>query len=125
MEDKLDLESFRYSAVDVGTVGNRKPSGRKTSLQAFIRGPMPLAWFIRAANIPRRNALVVGLVLWHLAGLRSERVGLVLCVNRCEPFGLGRKSVERGLRDLENAGLVRVDRKSGRCPRVDLLPADC
>ncbi len=81
----------------------------------------PLNWIIRAATIPRCNALTVGIVLWWLAGMRSERVGLVLCVERCKPFGLGRKAVERGLRDLEQAGLVRVDRNVGKCARVDLL----
>ena len=83
--------------------------------------PITITTSIRAANIPRRNALVVGLVLWYLSGLRSERVGLVLCVERCKPYGLGRKGVERGLRDLENVGLIKVARVSGRCPRVDIL----
>lgn len=78
-------------------------------------------WLAKASQIPRRNAVLVGLVLFHLAGMRSERIGLVLCVERCKPFGLGRKAVQRGLRDLENADLVRVDRTNGRCPRVDLL----
>jgi hypothetical protein len=124
MGDGLNLESFRYSDSEVAKPNGSKVKRRLPSQNAFIRGPMPLGWFIRAANIPRRNALVVSLVLWYLAGLRSERVGLVLCVNRCEPFGLGRKAVERGLRDLEVAKLIRVDRQVGKCPRVDLLQVD-
>lgn len=122
MARDVDLERFRLSGSGVMPSGKRKPAARKTqSVGAFIRGPLPLVWFAKAANIPRRNALVVGLVLWHLAGLRGERVGLVLCVSRCKPFGIGRKSVERGLRDLETAGLIHVERGSGRCARVDLL----
>ena len=73
------------------------------------------------AELVRRNAVLVGLVLFHLAGMRSERIGLVLCVEGCKPFGLGRKAVQRGLAELESNGLVRVDRSSGRCPRVDLV----
>ena len=122
MAGDVDLERFRLSGSGVVASNKRKPATKKArTVGAFIRGPMPLAWFVRAANIPRRNALVVGLVLWHLAGLRSERVGLVLCVSRCKPFGLGRKAVERGLRDLQAAGLIRVERGSGRCARVDLV----
>lgn len=118
----VDLERFRLSGSLLpvrksSLVTNAKPQ----AVKAFLRGPIPWGWLIRAGNIPRRNALIVGVVLWHLAGLRSERVGLVLCVNRCKPFGLGRKAVERGLRDLEAAGLVSVVRASGRCARVDLI----
>lgn len=118
METEINLEQFR-----AGGLQPPKKSSRKNPKQTnpFVRGPIPLAWIARAANIPRCNALTVGIVLWWLAGMRSEKVSLVLCVNRCEPFGLGRKAVERGLRDLENAGLVRVDRKPGKCARVDLL----
>ncbi len=87
----------------------------------FIRGPIPLDWLQRTSTIPRRNALLVGLILFYLAGLKSDRQGLVLSVNRCKPFGLGRKGVQRGLAELESAGLVRVDRVSGRCPRVDIV----
>lgn len=122
MAGDVDLERFRYSGSGVQPTNKRKPATKKArTVGAFIRGPIPLAWFIQAANIPRRNALVVGLVLWHLAGLRGERVGLVLCVGRCKPFGIGRKAVERGLRELESAGLIRVERGSGRCARVDLI----
>jgi hypothetical protein len=121
MGKEIDLEQFRAS----GFRPPKKPTRKKTKqANPFIRGPIPLVWLTSASNIPRRNALVVGLVLWYLAGLRSDRVGLVLCIKRCEPFGLGRKSVERGLRDLEKSGLVRVERGSGKCPRVELLDVE-
>jgi hypothetical protein len=117
-----ELEKFRYSQDAFGNVGNSPKIKRKSkTVGAFIRGPIPMDWLSKASRIPRRNAVLVGLVLFHLAGMRSERNGLVLCVERCKPFGLGRKAVQRGLADLETNGLVRVDRSSGRCPRVDLV----
>lgn len=118
-----DLEKFRYSQDGFGNVGSGKPKAkqRAKTVGAFIRGPIPMDWLAKASRIPRRNAVLVGLVLFHLAGMRSERIGLVLCVERCKPFGLGRKAVQRGLAELESNGLVRVDRGSGRCPRVDLV----
>lgn len=117
-----DLELFRYSQ-DAFAIGEpkAKPKTKAKTIGAFIRGPIPMDWLARAARIPRRNAVLVGLVLFHLAGMRSDRTGLVLCVERCKPFGLGRKAVQRGLADLESNGLVRVDRSAGRCPRVDLV----
>jgi hypothetical protein len=114
-----ELEAFRYSGNELG---RKKQATRKPkTVGAFIRGPIPLDWLGRAAKIPRRNAVLVGLVLFYLAGLASKRDGLVLCVERCKTFGLGRKAVQRGLADLEAAGLVRVDRVVGRCPRVDIV----
>lgn len=114
-----ELEAFRYSGQEL------QPKSRSTrkarTVGAFIRGPIPLDWLSRAAAIPRRNAVLVGLVLFYLAGLCSKRVGLVLCAERCKLLGLGRKAVQRGLADLESAGLVRVDRVVGRCPRVDIV----
>jgi hypothetical protein len=122
-----DLEQFRYKEQQppVGPQRNgttRNPTKIK-STSAFIRGPIPLDWLARAAKIPRCNALVVGLVLFYLAGLTKERDGLVLTIRRCKPFGLERKSVNRGLADLEKSGLIRVTRKVGRSPRVDILSA--
>jgi hypothetical protein len=118
-----DLEKFRYSQDEFGNVGSSKPKAKQKAKKvgAFIRGPIPMDWLAKASQIPRCNAVLVGLVLFHLAGMRSERTGLVLSVARCEPFGLGRRAVQRGLADLESNGLVRVDRVKGRCPRVDLV----
>ncbi len=119
-----DLEVFRYSGIELGSkTDNAKPIVKRETktVGAFIKGPIPMEWLAKAARIPRCNAVLVGLVLFHLAGMRSERVGLVLCVERCKPFGLQRKSVQRGLAELESNGLVRVDRVSGRCPRVDIV----
>lgn len=121
-----DIEQFRHTGdVDIGnkSVGTSKPSKKTKSVSAFVRGPIPLDWLIRATSIPRRNALVVGLVLFYLAGLNKDRNGLVLTVRRCKPFGLGRKSVQRGLADLEKSGLIRVSRLAGQSPRVDILSA--
>jgi hypothetical protein len=118
-----DLEAFRYSGAEVAGRKVRRGTGRKPRNRGapFIRGPIPVAWLIAAATLPRRNALVIGLVLHYLAGLQSSHRGLVLCVERCKPYGLGRKAVARGLADLEGAGLIRVARSSGRCPRIDIL----
>lgn len=114
-----ELEAFRYSGQELQPTS--RPKQRTKTVGPFIRGPIPLDWLSRAAAIPRRNAVLVGLVLFHLSGLCSKRDGLVLCVERCKPFGLGRKAVQRGLSDLESSGLIRVVRCVGKCARVDLL----
>ncbi len=118
MNNEIDLESFRAGGRQPKNITIKKKTKR---LKPFLRGPIPMDWLAQATTIPRRNAIVVGIVLWWLAGMRSERVGLVLCAGRCKEFGLGCKAVGRGLRDLEQAGLIRVERSQGKCARVDLL----
>jgi hypothetical protein len=75
-------------------------------------------WLLVAMNLPGR-ALAVGLAAWHLRNLtRSTAVALNL--SRM-PFD--RWAAARGLRALEGAGLVAVDRHRGRKPLVTILSA--
>lgn len=114
----VDLEQFRLNERHT-LLKPKVPTTRQS--EPFIRGPIPVWWIAQAATISRRNALIVGTVLWWLAGMRSGHSDLVLTVQRCKLFGLGRKGVDRGLRDLEEANLIRVSRKKGQAARVDLI----
>lgn len=115
METEFNLEAFRLT----GALPARPAVKRRK--RKFLKGPVPLDWLEAAAAIPNRRAIVAGLVLWHLAGLSASRTGLVFCPNRCEDFGVSDRSGSRGLADLQKAGLVRIWRKRGACPRVDIL----
>jgi hypothetical protein len=88
--------------------------------EAFLKGPVPLAWLQDAAALPG-VALAVGVALWHLAGVRKSREHLVLSSERLVPFGVSRYAKDRALRNLVEAGLVQVERRKGRSPRVTLL----
>jgi hypothetical protein len=88
--------------------------------EAFLRGPVPLAWIRKGAQL-RGKALAVGLALWFKAGMTGDKeitAGKALW----ERVGIGRKSAYRGLNALERAGLVLVVRHRGRCPRVTIRP---
>jgi len=123
-----DIEMFRMPAAQAVEV-RKTDTTRATTLrrtnprlaEPFLCGPIPLAWLQRAATLSRSNAIKVGLVLHYLAGLAKKSEGLVLTVERCKPRGLLRKSAQSGLRDLERASLVRVQRVNGRAARVDIL----
>ena len=95
---------------------------KRAVTKQFVRGPIPLDWLMVAAQLPG-CALAVGVALWHLAGLRSSREDLPLSTERLRPFGVSRHSKDRALRALVHAGLVTVQRKAGRSPRVTLLRA--
>ena len=88
----------------------------------FLRGPVPVAWLRRAAELPGK-ALAVGLALWFLRGCR-KRWTVQLTRRTLQHFAVNRKPGYLGLDNLEAAGLVRVQRQVGKCPVVTIcLPS--
>jgi len=95
--------------------------GKQTrATERFLRGPIPYDWLTHAARLPG-SALSVGVCLWHLAGLRSTRQDLALSTERLESLSVSRHSKDRALIALAAAGLITVERKRGRSPRVSLV----
>ena len=85
----------------------------------FLKGPVSWNWIVRASELPYR-ALEIGLCIWRLSGITKGRP--VLLGNReLEPFGIDRPTKSRGLRALEAARLIKVQRKHGSLPTVTLL----
>jgi hypothetical protein len=94
---------------------------RKVALaERFLRGPVPYDWLTAAAQLPGQS-LAVGIALWHLAGLRGSQNHLALSTERLEPFGVSRHAKDRALRALLASGLVEIERKRGRSPRVSIV----
>ena len=85
----------------------------------FIRGPIPLSWLERACRQSGKS-LNVALCLIYLYGITKN------CVVRPSRrdqsyFFLSRQAYYAGLRALEGAGLVKVDRCRGRKITVTLI----
>ena len=114
-----DLEAFRLSTSPVHPT-EAKPK-RKPKTEPFLRGPIPLWWLLRAATLPGKTPLLIGLALFHLAGLRKTKSGLRLTRTIWEKFGVKRRTSYDALRALETAGLVNVARKPGSSPVVNIL----
>lgn len=77
----------------------------------FVRGPLPMDWFNKAKALGGA-CVSVGLRLWHFKGMsRGEIFHAGLSQLR-----LGNEStdtVRRGLKRLEDAGLIEVIRNNG------------
>jgi len=81
--------------------------------QMFLKGPIPLFWLNQACALGYA-ALAVGLECWLLAGLnRSPSFRLNLSRLKAAPE-MARSSARRGLRQLEDAGLVTTARPAGQ-----------
>jgi hypothetical protein len=88
----------------------------------FLRGPIPLDWINAATRASGRGSgLQVALALWYLSGLNRQARTVKLRGSVLRAMGLDRHAGYRGLKALENANLIEVERRPGRCPVVTLL----
>ena len=110
----MDLEKFRFPIPRTSfRRKNRKIGTRR--LGRFIKGPLPLNWFIRAGQLPGKS-LHVGLALWYQAGLtKSTEVRCPMSM-LTKQMAVSRHSVYRALIALEKATLITVERHPGRSP---------
>jgi DNA-binding MarR family transcriptional regulator len=79
-------------------------------------------WLTSAAALPGK-ALHVGLALWYRAGLKKTGWIAFSVSGAARLMGFSQPSASRGLRALEKAGLVQVERGPGRRPVVVILDA--
>jgi hypothetical protein len=97
------------------------PKGRRVSpiRGKFIAGPIDVSWVCQARDLGV-TALLVGLFLWHLRGLRRSDSVIVSNLMAHE-WGIEPDAKWRALRKLEKAGLITVGRRGKRSPRVTLI----
>ena len=114
----LDLDQFRAKQDGKSQSAKRQRPPRHRAGEWFLKGPIPGAWLTLAAGLSFR-ALRVGLALWYLAGVKKSGV-VKPTRDTWQRLGLSPDAGRRGLAALECAGLVAVDRHSGRCPVVTI-----
>jgi DNA-binding transcriptional ArsR family regulator len=112
----LRLKQSAAVGLPVGTRPGRRP---KPVRGKFIAGPVDVAWICEASRLGVK-ALLVGLALWHIRGLRKSNTFIVsnLIVR---DWGIEPDAKSRALRALEKAGLVTIARRGKRSPRVTLV----
>ena len=73
----------------------------------FIAGPIDVSWLCRASRLGVK-ALLVGLALWHIKGLRKADTFNVSNL-MLQDWGIQPDAKRRALRKLKEAGLIKVD----------------
>lgn len=92
----------------------------KSRCDLFVKGPIPLPWIKCLLGLsPSANKL--SWVLWFYHGLNKGGC-FTLSNTKLEQFGIDRKTKRKGLNELENSGLILVQRFSNRSPIVQVLP---
>jgi hypothetical protein len=69
------------------------------------------------------KALLFGMVLWPLKGLRKTN-SFIVSNRTTKEWGIGADAKRWALRKLERAGLIAVERQRKRSPRMTLLSAN-
>ena len=82
-------------------------------------GPIDIAWVCQARQLGV-TALLVGLALWYLKGLRRADAFIVSNLMVAE-WGIKPDAKSRALRKLEKAGLISIERRGKRSPLVSLV----
>ena len=124
--DKIDINAI--------SLNNRKIVAKKTAVKAknyapmhkkgelFLCGPIPWNWLTAASNANGRGSAVqVALAIWFLVGLNHKAATIKLTRKTLMQLGIDRNAGYRGLKVLEESGLVTVIRKPGSSPMVTIL----
>jgi hypothetical protein len=98
--------------------GEFVPARKRRQSELFVKGPIPLAWLERAAQLPGKS-LHVGLSLWFLAGRQISRQ-VALGNHTAGLFAADQDAKRRALAWLESAGLISVQRKGHASPVVTI-----
>jgi DNA-binding transcriptional ArsR family regulator len=116
-----DPSYLRLDRTGVPQLNDRHHRGRQASpiRDKFIAGPVDVSWVCRAGRLGVK-ALLVGLALWHLRGLRRSNSFIVSNLMMHE-WGVQPDAKARALRKLEKARLATVKRQGKRSPRVTLV----
>jgi len=122
-DDDFDLSDFRFadgspSVVPKTAQPNRRSRGTGP-VKPFIVAT-PLGWESKAARLPGK-VLHVARALRYLSGLAKTTSGIKMQSRVLSLFGVSHQSYNRGLKQLETAGLVTVERRQGQRPTVSIL----
>ncbi len=88
----------------------------------YLRGPIPLSWLTRACVLGE-SSVKVALAVWFAKGVQRADV-VTLTTSLMARFGGTRKAKRSGLKALEDAGLIAVERRPKRNPLVTILEVE-
>jgi hypothetical protein len=91
---------------------------KRKKADPFVK--VPLWWAAEAAKATRSPTTLVLVELLHRS-CKAKNLTFPFPNGRLGKNGVGREAKRRVLRDLEVAGLIKVDRRHGKTPSVTLV----
>ncbi len=90
--------------------------------EPFVKGPIPIRWF-KEAYVAGKAAHGLVPVLWYYHALNGQCFEINLSRLKLL-WGISRQTAGRGLRELQDAALIEVERKSGSKSKIKMLKAE-
>ena len=84
----------------------------------FLKGPIPMSWLSVAAKLPGKAFHLAVAIQW-LVGM-SPAQKLKITAKALELLGISKDAYRDGLRRLEEAELISVERRVGQFPWVSI-----
>lgn len=118
MLPSFDVEQFRLPKRDRATPQKPERPPRRQLQGEFLKGPVPMDWLCRAAQLPGK-AFQVAVAIRFQEGVKRSRT-VTTPSKTLTKMGITRQSAYRALKALEASGLVSVERHPGRSPLVTI-----
>jgi hypothetical protein len=87
----------------------------------FLRGPIPLSWLSVVLKMGNLNAVKVAMAILWESGRRGGAIQLTSASMSRFHAGDARNVKSRGIKALEGAGLIAVDRQPRKNPIITIL----
>jgi hypothetical protein len=107
---RIEVETINTGAA---VRPKRQPKG-----EPFVT--VPLRWAAAAAKATNTPQAMVWIWLLRLA-FEARSSTFTVPNERLEGYGVNRFAKARALRDLKAAGLIHVESRTGKCPRVTIV----
>ena len=115
----FDINKFRIPGKNFNPrEPQNKSEPKKKKIGSFIKGPIPLYWIKKALKLAP-CAIRIGMVLWYISGLRKNET-FILSNVMLKKFDIGRHTKYRGLKLLEEAGLIEIEKRFKKNPKVTI-----
>lgn len=112
-----NIERFRVKNPSLKVSLQTTKASRSKSW--FLKGPIPGDWLHTATGLPGRS-LHVGLAIWFKHGLTKKQQFNITPPER-RRFNIPDHAFRRGVRCLEEAGLIQVERRTGRPSLIRII----
>jgi len=108
----IDPREYALKESFVIPKGKVRVKGKRYLNVSFVKGPLPLPWLAKAGTLGGK-ALLVGLCLWYMDGMRQQKTFRIGGGDINKLVGISKEAALRGVQKLEKVGLIFVLREPG------------
>jgi hypothetical protein len=124
----FDLERLAFTHKSGIPPKKKKAHPSYKNGRKFLRGPIDWEWLKKAGRLPGK-ALQVAIILRFWEGIKwregiKQRKTKILSNMALKDFEISRYAKKYALKNLEDAGLIRIERHRGRSPIVTIIEVE-